>query len=48
MNATLKDLVDAALAKRVIGVDVMKGYKSKTEACICDCDTDDNDGGCSD
>lgn len=43
----LKKLVDAALAKRVFGVENLKGYKSKTEACVCDCDEDDDDGGCS-
>ena len=46
--ASLKDLVNAALAKRIITAKDLKGYKSrKSEASICDCDDDDDDGGCS-
>ena len=48
MNTTLINLVDTALAMRTFGVGSLKGYKSKSETCVCDCDDGDDSGGCSD
>ncbi|MFA6392611.1 MAG: hypothetical protein WCW54_00795 [Candidatus Paceibacterota bacterium] len=41
MNTVLKNLVDSALAKRVVENEDLRGYKSKkTQPAICDCGDD--------